>query len=268
MWCEYDYNIYNMSRQGAELVTNGQEYPYWCYGSQSMVFTHAPLSQTRRVSVDMAQRELRWMLSGSGATQDDRCAKITKDVKNMWSPWAEDELGPMYGVQWRYAGPGGIHDQVASITQRLIDHPTTKRAVWTTWAPYEVDSMRLPPCTTTWAFNIVGGKVNLDIFARSTDVVCGMPYDTLEGWMLIHLMVNTLRSSGHDVKPGKLRFTTANAHVYCQNLDVWWEMLQPVRVEREVEFIAPNQGVFNFEGKGFKAVNYKAPIYSAKVVVV
>ena len=60
----------------------------------------------------------------------------------------------------------------------------------------------------------------------------------------------------------------ANAHVYCQNLDVWWEMLQPVRVDREVEFIPSKQGVLEFKGKGFKAVNYKAPIYSAKVVVV
>lgn len=268
MWCEYDSAIYNLSRQEAELVTEGQEYPYWCYGSQSFVFTHAPLSQTRRVSVDMAQKELYWMLTGSGATRDDRSAKVTEDVERMWSPWAEDELGPMYGVQWRYAGPGGMHDQVVNITQRLIEHPTTKRAVWTTWAPYEVDSMRLPPCTTTWSFNVVGGKVNLDVFARSTDVVCGMPYDTLEGWMLIHLMTNTLRFHGHDVKVGKLRFTTANAHVYCQNLDIWHRMLQPVRFEREVEFIPSKQGVFNFKGKGFMALDYKAPIYTAKVAVV
>ena len=268
MWCEYDYNIYTLSRQEAELVTEGQEYPYWCYGSQSMVFTHAPLSQTRRVSVDMAQRELRWMLSGSGATQDDRCAKITEDVARMWSPWAEDKLGPMYGVQWRYGGPDGRYDALRDVVQRLSSCPTTKRAVMTAWCGPEVASMRIPPCPVTWVFNVVGGCVNLDIFARSTDVVCGMPYDTLEGWMLIHLMVNTLRSSGHDVKPGKLRFTTANAHVYCQNLDVWWEMLQPVRVGREVEFIPSDKGVFDFEGKGFKVINYKAPIYSAKVVVV
>lgn len=268
MWCEYDSAIYNLSRQEAELVTEGQEYPYWCYGSQSFVFTHAPLSQTRRVSVDMAQKELHWMLSGSGATREDRSARVTEDVERMWSPWAEDELGPMYGVQWRYAGPGGIHDQVVSITHRLIEHPTSKRAVWTTWAPYEVDSMRLPPCTTTWAFNVIGGRVNLDIFARSTDVVCGLPYDTLEGWMLIHLMTNTLRFHGHGVKPGKLRFTTANAHVYCQNLDTWHRMLQPVRVDREVEFVPSKQGIKNFKGNGFMALAYKAPIYSAKVAVV
>lgn len=268
MWCEYDYNIYNLSRQGAELVTDGQEYPYWCYGSQSMTFTHAPLSQTRRVSVDLAQKELYWMLSGSGATQHDRCARITPDVERMWSPWATDELGPMYGVQWRYGGPDGAYDAVRDVVGRLVANPTTKRAVWTAWQGYETAGMRIPPCPVVWAFNAVGGRVNLDIFARSTDVVCGLPYDTLEGWMLIHLMVNTLRSSGHDVKPGKLRFTTANAHVYCQNLDVWWEMLQPVRVDREVEFISSDKSVFDFEGKGFKAVGYKAPIYSAKVVVV
>lgn len=268
MLCEYDQNIFHLSRQAAELVTEGQDHPYWCYGSCSVVYTHAPLSQTRRVSVDMAQRELYWMLSGSGATQHDRRARVTEDVERMWSPWAEDELGPMYGVQWRYAGPGGMHDQVVNVTQRLIEHPTTKRAVWTTWAPYEVDSMRLPPCTTTWSFNVIGGRVNLDIFARSTDVVCGLPYDTLEGWMLIHLMTNTLNYHGHEVVPGQLRFTTANAHVYTQNLNVWHRMLMPARVESEVEFIPAKQGILNFKGKGFKAVDYKAPIYSAKVVVV
>ena len=42
----------------------------------------------------------------------------------------------------------------------------------------------------------------------------------------------------------------------------------PARVEKEIEFIPPKQGVLEFKGKGFKAVNYKAPIYSAKVVVV
>ncbi len=73
-----------------------------------------------------------------------------------------------------------------------------------------------------------------------------------------------MRFHGHAVQPGKLRFTTANAHVYCQNLDVWWEMLQPVMVEREVEFIPSKHGVFNFKGKGFKAVDYKAPIYTAR----
>ena len=86
--------------------------------------------------------------------------------------------------------------------------------------------------------------------------------------MLIHLMANTLRQHGHEVKPGQLRFTTANAHVYCQNLDVWHRMLIPARVESEIELIPAKQGILNFKGKGFKAVNYKAPIYSAKVVVV
>ena len=86
--------------------------------------------------------------------------------------------------------------------------------------------------------------------------------------MLIHLMTNTLRAHGLAVIPGHLRFTTANAHVYCQNLDVWHRMLMPVRVENEVEFLPSKQGVLEFKGKGFKAVNYKAPIYSAKVVVV
>ena len=42
----------------------------------------------------------------------------------------------------------------------------------------------------------------------------------------------------------------------------------PARVEKEIEFIPAKQGVLEFKGKGFKAVDYKAPIYSAKVVVV
>ena len=268
MLCEYDRNIYTLSRQAAELVTEGQEHPYWCYGSWSVVYTHAPLSQTRRVSVDMAQRELHWMLSGSGATQHDRCARITPDVERMWSPWATDELGPMYGVQWRYGGPDGAYDAVRDVVARLVANPTTKRAVWAAWQGYEVGSMRIPPCPVVWAFNVVGGRVTLDIFARSTDVVCGLPYDTLEGWMLIHLMTNTLRQHGHEVSPGQLRFTTANAHVYCQNLDVWHKMLMPARVEKEVEFIPAKHSILNFKGKGFTAVDYKAPIYSAKVVVV
>jgi thymidylate synthase len=60
-----------------------------------------------------------------------------------------DDLGRVYGVQWRYwkAGDGFI-DQVADALQTIMNDPSNRRIIINAWRPDEFHLMALPPCFT------------------------------------------------------------------------------------------------------------------------
>ena len=97
----------------------------------------------------------------------------------------QDDLGPVYGYQWRnfgkqygetpeyevdqfdcvnYANCNGVYDgvdQLQSIVDKLHSSPYDRRMVCSAWNPNQMGMMALAPCH--WGFNVVvyGNKLNL-----------------------------------------------------------------------------------------------------------
>jgi thymidylate synthase len=73
------------------------------------------------------------------------------------------------------------------------------------------------PCTVAIFFNIRNGKLNANVFMRSSDVMLGVPYDVFNFSMLAHLvcgLLNEYRQLDESISPGNLFLTAASSHLY------------------------------------------------------
>lgn len=227
----------------------------------------APLSEFRYLNPRIAAKELYWMLHGSGSTPEDREAKVTPEIEKIWAPWAGD-MGPMYGVQWRYwCGGTGLVDQLQRVTERLKDTPTTRRAVISAWAAHEIDSMKLPPCPTMWTFSRVGPMLHLSVFCRSTDLVCGFPYNAMHSWLFLQTMSREIGAIA-----GSINLYMANPHIYVAN----WEIAQQWMRFVPADCYGPKPTILlkkactgwnNFDPKYVGDVFNDAPVIHPEVVV-
>ena len=152
----------------------------------------------------------------------------------------EDDLGPVYGYQWRNFGKYYIDntdkydvarelehefvsdcngliegiDQLQSIVDKLHSSPYDRRMVCSAWNPNQMGMMALAPCH--WGFNVVvyGNKLNLIWHQRSVDLMLGAPANIASYALLLMLLCE---ESG--LEPGKLIGTWADCHIYENLVD-------------------------------------------------
>jgi thymidylate synthase len=124
-----------------------------------------PILTTKRVAWKTVIRELLWFISGS---TDNR--KLRQIGVKIWDGNASreyldsiglvdnpvDDLGPIYGFQWRHSGAeyhgfdadytGKGIDQLAEIVRLLRTDPHSRRILFSAWNPSQMPKMALPPC--------------------------------------------------------------------------------------------------------------------------
>lgn len=133
----------------------------------------------------------------------------------------EDDLGLIYGCQWRdFHDPhcsGSMHvDQLFQLINLLRKDPTSRRAIVTAWNPLAQDTMALPPCHILFQAIILGGKLHLTWYQRSVDTPLGLPYNIASYGLLLHLLAREL-----GVQEGALTGMLNNVHYYAnQEKDV------------------------------------------------
>lgn len=138
----------------------------------------------------------------------------------------EDDLGPIYGYQWRSFNKtyetqseydGDFHnytDQFKSIVDKLKTTPYDRRMVCSAWNPNQMDQMALPPCHWGWNVVVYGDKLNLIWHQRSCDATHGIPSNIASYGLLLMLLCE---ESGF--KPGELVGTLADCHVYENTIE-------------------------------------------------
>jgi len=109
----------------------------------------------------------------------------------------QNDLGPIYGFQWRYFGAdykgpdldygGQGFDQIKNIIEMLNKNTYSKRLVVTNWNPKDVPEMAVPSCPCMFQLIRHGDKLNLSFFQRSADCMVGLPFDFAFYALLLHL---------------------------------------------------------------------------------
>ncbi len=134
---------------------------------------------------------------------------------------AEDDLGLIYGTQWRnfcdYGCDGSIDnsvDQLANVVKTLKNNPSDRRILCSAWNPTVLrDNMAaLPSCHYSWQVTVIDGELNLLWNQRSLDVCCNQSITTYA--LLLHLLA---KESG--LKEGKLVGFLADCHAYKPHLE-------------------------------------------------
>lgn len=195
-----------------------------------------PILTTKRVAHKTCLKELLWFISGS----TDNARLQAQGVK-IWNGNAsrayldsvgmshrkENDLGPVYGHQWRhfnapytsceedYEGQGV--DQLAWIIEQLQD-PTTRhsrRLVMSAWNPCQLEEMALPPCHVLVQFHVQPhDRLSCSLYQRSADVGLGVPFNIASYALLTHLVAHHC-----DLEPDSFCYHLGDCHIYEDHLN-------------------------------------------------
>jgi thymidylate synthase len=141
-----------------------------------------------------------------------------------------DDLGRIYGVQWRQWSDEGFIpqgdnvfefddtsiDQLKNVIDDLKAGIDNRREIITAWNPVELHMMALPPCHYMMIFSLTKNNTTLDLsfFMRSNDVALGLPYNIAQYAFLLHLIARITNK-----KVGNLHYHGTNVHIYEPHIE-------------------------------------------------
>jgi len=220
-----------------------------------------PLLTTKRLHVRSIIIELLWFLRG-----DTNIGWLKENGVSIWDDWADEngDLGPVYGKQWRsWATPDGrVIDQIQWVLDEIRTNPNSRRLIVSAWNPADVNDMALPPCHCLFQFNVMGGRLNCQLYQRSADVFLGVPFNIASYALLTHMMA---RATG--LRPGEFVHTFGDTHLYLNHLEQ--AQLQLTREPRALPALWMNPektDLFGWTYEDFRIDNYnphphiKAPV--------
>jgi len=202
-----------------------------------------PFLTTKKLAWKTCLKELLWFLKGSTNNKllkeenvhiwDDNGSRDFLDSRGL-SHLEEDDLGPVYGHQWRhfnakysdchtdYSGKGV--DQLAHIIKQLKrpETRTSRRLVMSAWNPCQIDEMALPPCHVLCQFNVVNGnELSCCLYQRSGDVGLGVPFNIASYSLLTRIIASIC-----GLKATEFVYFLSNAHIYDDHLESLKEQIQ------------------------------------------
>jgi len=192
-----------------------------------------PVPGNRRYFPRVAAAEVAWQLMGTREPDF-----ILKHAPKLWEKFVEDgELATAYGYRWRkHFG----RDQLGMAVQQLRDNPTNRQLYISAWDPSS-DGLGAPhqpmniPCPVGFSltrmppmsFNARRGagtdEIHMSLFIRSSDVICGLPYDT----MCYALTLDAVAKSVGCL-PGTLHVTLAHPHIYEPHFGIVYDCIAAV----------------------------------------
>jgi dihydrofolate reductase/thymidylate synthase len=208
-----------------------------------------PLLTTKKIQFKTIFEELMFFIRGDTNNKHlrEKGVKIwdgntTKEfIDKCGLKYEEDDLGPMYGFQWRhfnaeykdcnqnYSGQG--FDQLKYILTELKSNPTSRRLIFTTYNPAQAFQGVLFPCHGICIqFNVepvvnletkVAFKLNISENQRSCDYFLGVPFN-IASYALLNYMVCSVLNSDPDCAyrfiPGELTMFLGDYHLYEEHL--------------------------------------------------
>jgi thymidylate synthase len=226
-----------------------------------------PAVTTKKLAFKTAVGELVGFLRGSRNAAEFRAlgCKVWDQNANENAAWlanpyrlGEDDLGPVYGVQWRawpaykllaaadtaqiehaltqgwqVIAPLDDHgeakvllykavDQLRRCLDTIISNPADRRIIFHGWNWAQLDEMALPPCHLLYQFlpNVAKREISLALYIRSNDLGLGTPFNLTEGAALLHLVG---RLTGFT--PRWFSYFIGDAHIYENHLPMLQEQL-------------------------------------------
>lgn len=221
-----------------------------------------PAVTTKKLAFKSAVGELVGFLRASKSAAEFRAlgCKVWDQNANENAQWlanpyrrGTDDLGEVYGVQWRawpayklldaaataqiadaqsrgYRQVSGLTedgrakvlmykavDQLRQCLDTIMANPTDRRILFHGWNWAQLDQMALPPCHLLYQFlpNVTKREISLCLYIRSNDVGLGTPFNLTEGAALLALVG---RLTGFT--PRWFTYFIGDAHIYENHLDM------------------------------------------------
>jgi thymidylate synthase len=180
--------------------------------------------------------------------------------------YPENQLGPIYGYQWRsfnkpYNSQEESHnqqgiDQLQQIIDALKDpkQRTSRRLIMTAWNPSQLNQMALPPCHVMCQFNVHdGNKLSCAMYQRSNDEACGTPFNIASYSFLTHLLAKHCGLEAYEFV-----YFKGNCHIYEQHIQAIQQQIhrQPFPFPT-LEIKQKKENINDYEVDDFVLHNYQ-----------
>ncbi len=229
-----------------------------------------PIVTTKKTAFKTAMGELVAFLRASRSAADFRAlgCKVWDQNANENQAWLSnpyrngtDDLGPVYGVQWRQwpgykvipqheagqladalsrgyrqltvfdegngEGPQVLLfksiDQVRNCLDTLMSNPGDRRMLFHAWNPAVLEQVALPACHLLYNLicNQAKKEISMCLYIRSNDIGLGNPLNTIEAAALLHLIA---RLTGYTAR--WLTIFIGDAHIYENHVGMLQEQLK------------------------------------------
>ena len=213
-----------------------------------------PAITTRKLAWRSVVGELLWFLEGS--TDERRLAEITYEkpreelvgVKTIWTANADHqgkalgyinnpvrkELGPIYGRQWRaFNGENNRRgvDQIKLLCEELQQNPYSRRLIFSSWNPNQINKMALPPCHVMAQFRVMHNQLSCQLYQRSVDITLGFPFNVASYALLTHMVADYAQ-----FEVGNFIHTSGDMHIYVNHIEGVKKQLE--RIPRKLPILS------------------------------
>jgi dihydrofolate reductase/thymidylate synthase len=238
-----------------------------------------PLLTTKKMFLRGIFEELKFFLLGQTNNQilKDKNVHIwdgnttTEFIEKCNLPYKENDLGPMYGYQWRffnaeytdcntnYSGKG--YDQLMDVIHLIKTDPFSRRILLTSYNPAQAKQGVLYPCHGISIQFYVEEKdnnyyLNCLMNQRSGDTFLGIPFNIASYALLVHILCNHINNTnginGKYINPGRLMMVFCDVHIYEQHKEA--VMTQISRTPYLFPQIKINYNIQNFNENGDNSI--------------
>ncbi len=264
-----DHGNLEKGRNGNTLVNIGSAMHF------SLSDNKIPILTTKKTAWKTCLKELLWFIKGQTSNKilneqkvhiwDGNSSKEFLESRGL-NFYAEGDLGPIYGFQWRnfnaqyntcnhnYENKG--IDQLQEVINTLKDPEkrTSRRMIVSAWNPCQLNEMALPPCHVMFQFHVTqGNKLSCTMYQRSIDEICGSPFNIASYAFLTHLMAHHC-----DLEPYEFIYYMGNCHIYEEHIED-----AKVQIEREpyefprINILNKRDNINDYEVSDFEISDYK-----------
>lgn len=210
-----------------------------------------PLVTTKKCHLKSIIHELLWFLKG-----DTNINYLKERGVSIWDEWADEsgELGPVYGKQWRrWLSPTGEEvDQIARAVQALKTNPTSRRIIISAWNPGDLPEVAPPACHTMFQLYANSGRLSLQLYQRSADVMLGVPFNIASYSLLLMMLAQVC-----EMECGDFVHTFGDAHIYSNHVEGAKKQLEREPRALPKMHINPDvKDIFEFKYEDFKLEEY------------
>ena len=192
-----------------------------------------PILTTKKVAFKTAVKELLWIFQA----QSNDVRVLQEQNVHIWDEWMQEDgtIGTSYGwVVKKF-------EQIDKLISQLKTNPQDRRMMINLWQIPYLDTGSLYPCCFLSMWDVTDGRLNCMLVQRSGDWGLGVPFNTTQYAVLVHLLAQV---TGH--RPGLLTHVINTAHIYENQVEGIRLQLQRAREEFEAPTLWINPEITDF----------------------
>lgn len=208
------------------------------------------LLTTKHVAWKAAVKEMYWIY----IMQSNKVKDLQDMNVHVWDQWIKEDgtIGPAYGAIIS-KHTFGYKNQLEYVVETLKKDPNSRRVMINLWDVDKLHEMALTPCCYNIIFNILDGKLYMQLNIRSSDVALGLPFNIFQFQVLHKLIAHECK-----VEPADMIVMISNLHYYDRHEDKLLNQLDYDELFPDATLkINYPESIWDFKPEMVEVLNYK-----------